>query len=145
MCGNILSVGFFFLAFCPVNILSVGVQILEPNRFFLTNILSSSPALYINSSSPIYSPISLLFAKGPSTQCLHRHHGGCIADVSKPPTSPPKRMACAPPRRHGKFSRRFGGFLVPKNRFQKVKQVQCQNLEAKSYQVKISRDERKTM
>ena len=37
---------FFFLAFCPVNILSVGVQILEPNRFFLTNILSSSPALY---------------------------------------------------------------------------------------------------
>ena len=46
MCGNILSVFFFWGAFSPVNILSVGVQILEPNRFFLTNILSSSPALY---------------------------------------------------------------------------------------------------
>ncbi len=51
---------FFFLAFCPVNILSVGVQILEPNRFFLTNILSSSPALY-----------SILACCLPSSQKLH--------------------------------------------------------------------------
>lgn len=52
-----------------------------------------------------FSPNSLfMFAKGPSTQCLHRHHGGCIADVSDAETSPRCRCHLAPPRRHGGWS-----------------------------------------